>query len=113
MKRAEGYLLKLDGQMYSHRCGLAAVLSALLPGLGQIYAEQLGKGIAMIAAWVIGGFFYGRWIVESVSTRPSLYSWTDSWGRSDPGFWHFAIGLVFVGVWIYAIVDAACAPERM
>ena len=31
--------------------GLAAVLSAVVPGLGQIYNGQLGKGILIILSW--------------------------------------------------------------
>jgi len=99
--------------MLAHRCGLAAALSALLPGLGQIYAGDIIKGMAMVIGWAISGFFYGRWIMTSLSARSELYSWTNSWGRSDLGFGHFLVGLVFVGFWIYAIVDAASAPERV
>ena len=109
-RRAESHLSTLNGQMLAHRCGLAAALSALLPGLGQIYAGDIIKGMAMVASWVVGGFFYGRWIVTSISARSELYLWTD---RSDLGLSHFLVGLVFVGFWIYAIVDAASAPERL
>ncbi|MGI5846225.1 MAG: hypothetical protein ACOX7D_03550 [Alphaproteobacteria bacterium] len=110
IKRAESHRSKLNGQMLSHRCGLAGALSALLPGLGQIYTGDIIKGMAMVASWVVGGFFYGRWIVTSISARSELYLWTD---RSDLGLSHFLVGLVFVGFWIYAIVDAASAPERL
>jgi len=113
IKRAESHLSKLNGQMLSHRCGLAAALSALLPGLGQIYAGDIIKGMAMVASWVVGGFFYGRWIIASIGARSELYPWANSWDRSDLGLGHLLVGLVMIGFWVYAIVDAASAPERV
>ena len=113
IKRTESRLSDISNQALSHRCGLAGAFSVLLPGLGQIYAGDIVKGMAMVIGWAISGFFYGRWIMTSLSARSELYSWTNSWGRSDLGFGHFLVGLVFVGFWIYAVVDAAGAPERL
>ena len=92
--------------MLSHRCGLAAAFSALLPGLGQIYAGDIIKGMAMVIGWVVGGFFYGRWCVNSMIRAAK-------WGELGLEFSHFLVGLAFVGFWIYAVVDAAGAPERL
>jgi len=113
IKRTETRLSDISSQMLSHRCGLAAALSALLPGLGQIYAGDIIKGMAMVASWVVGGFFYGRWIIASIGARSELYPWANSWDGSDLGLGHLLVGLVMIGFWVYAIVDAANAPERV
>jgi len=113
IKRTETRLSDISSQMLSHRCGLAAAFSALLPGLGQIYAGDIIKGMAMVASWVVGGFFYGRWIIASIGARSELYPWANSWDRSDLGLGHLLVGLVMIGFWVYAIVDAASAPERV
>lgn len=106
VKRTETRLADISSQMLSHRCGLAGVLSALLPGLGQIYAGDIIKGMAMVIGWAISGFFYGRWCVNSMIHGAR-------WGELGLEFSHFLVGLVFVAFWIYAIVDAASAPERL
>lgn len=106
IKRTESRLSDISNQALSHRCGLAAALSALLPGLGQIYAGDIIKGMAMVIGWVVGGFFYGRWCVNSMIRSAE-------WGELGLEFSHLLVGLVFVGFWIYAIVDAASAPERV
>ncbi len=112
-RRAESHLSTLNGQMLAHRCGLAAALSALLPGLGQIYAGDIIKGMAMVIGCVVGGFFYGWWVIRSISTRSELYPWASSWDRSGLESGHLLAGLMLIGFWIYAIVDAASAPERV
>ena len=106
IKRTETRLSDISSQMLSHRCGLAAAFSALLPGLGQIYAGDIIKGMVMVIGWVVGGFFYGRWCVNSMIRAAK-------WGELGLEFSHLLVGLVFVGFWIYAIVDAASAPERV
>jgi len=106
IKRTETRLSDISSQMLSHRCGLAAAFSALLPGLGQIYAGDIIKGMAMVIGWVVGGFFYGRWCVNSMIRAAK-------WGELGLEFSHFLVGLAFVGFWIYAVVDAAGAPERL
>ena len=63
---------------------VAAVLSALFPGLGQLYNRQLEKGIALIAAGV----------VAALSTI-------------------IVVGIVlYPVVWLYAIYDAYRVAER-
>lgn len=106
IKRTESRLSDISNQALSHRCGLAGALSALLPGLGQIYAGDIVKGMAMVIGWVVGGFFYGRWCVNSMIRGAK-------WGELGLEFSHFLVGLVFVGFWIYAVVDAVGAPERV
>ena len=42
--------------------GLAAVLSFVIPGLGQIYNGELGKGFGFVAGVVISGFLTAIYI---------------------------------------------------
>lgn len=63
---------------------VAAVLSALFPGLGQLYNRELEKGLAVIVAFFVAG----------ISVL-------------------FLVGFVLApAVWIYAAYDAAKAAER-
>ncbi|MGO9453821.1 MAG: zinc-ribbon domain-containing protein [Candidatus Binataceae bacterium] len=65
--------------------GLAAVLSFLWCGLGQIYNGQIGKGIVMMVAYAISVFMI-----------------------------HFLIGLLTTPVlWIWGLVDAYRTAERI
>ena len=38
--------------------GIAAVLSFIIPGLGQMYCEQLGRGILFFVGAIIGYAFF-------------------------------------------------------
>jgi hypothetical protein len=71
---------------------LAAALSFLAPGLGQLYNRETGKGIATLCIAV------GTWIILFVSLAPPV----------RPGAWLSAAMLVVVYffLWIPAVVDA-------
>jgi TM2 domain-containing membrane protein YozV/rubredoxin len=63
---------------------LAALLSALLPGLGQIYNRELERGLALVVASIVSGFLV-----------------------------LFAVGLLLYPiVWVFAIYDAYTRAER-
>ncbi len=63
---------------------VAAVLSAVFPGVGQLYNRELGKGIALMAAGTVAAL--------SVAV---------------------VVGLVFYPiVWVYAVYDAYKTAER-
>lgn len=64
--------------------GIAAVMSFVIPGAGQIFNGQIGKGIMMCCLFAVGIFF-------------SL----------------FFIGIpILVGVWAWAIYDAYAVAEN-
>jgi TM2 domain-containing membrane protein YozV len=65
--------------------GLAAVLSFLWCGLGQIYNGQIGKGVALIVAYVVSWFLL--FVLIGFLTTPAL--------------------------WIYGMVDAYRTAERL
>ncbi|MDP3696468.1 MAG: hypothetical protein Q8R55_00365 [Candidatus Taylorbacteria bacterium] len=54
--------------------GIAAVLSFIIPGLGQIYCERIGRGIAFLVAAIIGYmiFVVPGLIVALVATFDAL-----------------------------------------
>jgi TM2 domain-containing membrane protein YozV len=65
--------------------GLAAVLSFLIVGLGQIYNGQIGKGLLLLVAAIISGVL-----------------------------WLIYIGIIFsIIIWIYAIYDAYNTAKRI
>ena len=54
--------------------GLAAVLSFLIPGLGQIYNGEVGKGIVIFIIQVINGFLMTVFI--GFVTWPIVWIWS-------------------------------------
>lgn len=65
--------------------GLAALLSALVVGLGQVYNGEVGKGILLFVAAIISGIL---WLVY--------------------------IGIIFsILVWVYAIYDAYTTAQKI
>lgn len=52
-----------DGVLSPKSAGLAAILSFLIVGLGQIYNGQVGKGILMFVGCVLLWFVFLGWIV--------------------------------------------------
>ncbi|MGH7948244.1 MAG: zinc ribbon domain-containing protein [Candidatus Binataceae bacterium] len=53
--------------------GLAAVLSFLWCGLGQIYNGEIGKGVAMLAAYMVSVILI--FVVIGLITTPILWIW--------------------------------------
>lgn len=65
--------------------GLAAVLSLIIPGLGQIYNGEIGKGLAMVIVSII------MWVLV----------------------WLLIPFLVIIVLWVYGIYDAYKKAERI
>lgn len=53
--------------------GIAAVLSFIVPGLGQIYNGELGKGFGFVAGIIISGFLCAIFI--GFILLPVLWIW--------------------------------------
>lgn len=98
MARLESYLVEIRNNVQDHRAGLAGVLSALLPGLGQLYAGSIGRGVAVIVMWIIVNLFYIPWCWDSMSPK--------SYSSGGLGFWHVTVGIIMLGFWIWNIADA-------
>ena len=71
---------------------LAAALSCLAPGLGQLYNRETSKGIATLCITI------GTWIILAWSLMPP----------ARPGAWLSVVllGVIYVFIWIPAIIDA-------
>src|ERR1700741_3130468 len=85
---------------------LALVLSAIFPGLGQIYNNQIPKGIALIGLNVVINFLLIKPIERLMTPGGSMPD-------KSPLFIvtaYMAAGLV---LWIYAIIDAKRTAERI
>ncbi len=94
-----------------------AALFSVIPGLGQIYNEQLMKGIVMLAGWIALLSVISRLMkssmVEVLARRTAGYGPApDLWG-SLSGF-NVVLVVLLIGLHVYAIVDAAiCASKTM
>ena len=61
---------------------ICAILSFFIPGLGQVIAGDLKKGIILFVAWVVVGFLaavvFKQWIVYIIYLAISLYAAYDA-----------------------------------
>ena len=95
-------VLTLSRQLDEHRSGLAAVLSAVLPGLGQVYSGAV-PGIILVLGWLIGVPLYVRWCIRTIS-MPTLYSWEPTPGLTPS---QIVTGIALVVFWILNVVHAS------
>lgn len=62
---------------------LAAILSFLIPGLGQAYAGDLKKGIIFfvvcIILWIIAALIFRHWVVWLIEIIYALYAAYDAY----------------------------------
>ncbi|MGI9554009.1 MAG: hypothetical protein ACR2NC_03705 [Thermodesulfobacteriota bacterium] len=84
---------------------LAIILSALLPGLGQIYNSQFGKGLFFIAF---------NMIINFLIREPLLAVIDDPKSVDQPTMVVF-IGYSLAGMvlWVYSIIDAKKNADRI
>jgi TM2 domain-containing membrane protein YozV len=75
---------------------LAAVLSLVVPGLGQIYSGKSERGVAILVAGIIVGTLALIWQTLFVTANPSY-----------PFFLPYQIALTFYGAifWVWQVVD--------
>ena len=75
---------------------LAAMLSLIVPGLGQIYSGKSERGVAILVAGIIVGTLALIWQTLFVTASPS-----------DPFFLPYQIALTFYGAvfWVWQVVD--------
>lgn len=80
--------------------GLAFLLSFLVPGLGQFYNGQYGKGAGMLAGSVVGGVLVSQ-------------TWVDCWEDDvDCGEWT-AGAVLLVGSWVWSMIDAPVSARAI
>ena len=75
---------------------VAAVLSLLVPGLGQIYGGRSERGIAILVAGIVIGFLALIWQTLYVTS-----------GSPDQFLWPYRVSLgVYAAVfWVWQVVD--------
>lgn len=86
---------------------IAAVFSFIFPGLGQMSAGKIGKGILFFIGWVLAQYFYISWCIRALS-KTELYSWQEPPGL---GTGHIIVGIVLIIGWVLNIVDAYYSVE--
>lgn len=90
---------------------LAAVLSLLVPGLGQIYSGESDRGARILVSAIVVGNLYVIWLsVHAVATATAGQQ--AFWATTLPRLLHdvFSIwGLVF---WLWVVVDAYRQAKR-
>lgn len=94
-------ILRLSRQLDEHRSGLAAVLSAVLPGLGQVYSGAM-PGIVLVFGWLIGVPLYVRWCISTIN-RPVLYGWQPTSGLAPS---QVLVGIALIVIWVLNIIHA-------
>lgn len=108
VRSLEREIQSLRRQFLSHTSGLAGALSAVLPGLGQIYAGSLGSGIPIMLAWLVGVPTYVTWVSRSL-VQPA-YRWLP---RPEFTTTHALVGLVIVVLWIANIFHAISVSQAL
>ncbi len=85
---------------------LALVLSALFPGLGQIYNNQIFKGISLIALNVAINFLLVKSIEKLTGSRDSI---------PDNSTLFIIVAYCAAGLvlWVYSIIDAKRTAEKI
>jgi hypothetical protein len=92
--------------------GVATLLSVVIPGAGQLYAEETGRGLAFLvgtAAFVTIGYEIGKKPIAPILVGPITIP-------GDPG--HVDAGPVIAGcalgaaLWIWSALDAGPAARR-
>ncbi|MDR0799567.1 MAG: hypothetical protein LBN18_07415 [Dysgonamonadaceae bacterium] len=84
---------------------LSCVLSWILPGGGQYYNGEYGKGVLMT------GLFVGSLIGMATSLSDSYYYYNDYHARSEDGAALFA--LVLTGTYLWSIIDAPISSNKI
>jgi TM2 domain-containing membrane protein YozV len=90
--------------------GLAAVLSFIFNGLGQLYNGQIVKGLIIIflsslsmLIFIIGSIFIGSWVLGKIMFQKQLFL----------GIALFCLGLMLIClIGIYSILDAYQIASR-
>jgi TM2 domain-containing membrane protein YozV len=85
---------------------LALILSAIFPGLGQIYNNEIAKGIALMGLNTVVNFL----LIKPLDVLISSFGKTLDGSTLLIVTSYTVIGLV---LWIYAIIDAKKTAERL
>jgi hypothetical protein len=91
--------------------GTSTLLSVLVPGGGQLYSGETGKGAALLGVG-LGGLTLG--VAMTAGSVGSSCSETSFSCKDDTNYLPMALGYVaYLGSWIYGIIDAGDSARRM
>lgn len=81
--------------------GTAFLFSLLVPGMGQMSNDQVGKGFQMMTTCLISGYAALRFIDGSTNIK------------RDETQIGIAFGVLSLGIWLYSIIDAPITASNM
>jgi len=101
----------LPGEQSARKPVLAAFLSLVFPGLGQLYNRQALKALVVLGATLIMVLFLALVALAPIAARRAAFSLSDVAGAFVSGQ---ALYFCFIiaGLWIYSIADAALQAAR-
>ena len=87
---------------------LALILSAILPGLGQIYNSHIGKGLFFIGFNMVINFLIREPLATVIENKDNLDN------VDGPTMFVFVgYSLASMALWVYAMVDAKRSAEMI
>lgn len=87
---------------------VAAILTVLIPGLGQIYGGKGGRGAAILAAAIAIGNLNLLFLLAFAMADPDPGS---LWAYWIPRIGHDVIAIWSIAFWIWAVVDACLQAQ--
>lgn len=88
---------------------IAALLSLLVPGLGQIYARESKRGALILIAVIIVGNLNAIWLNVFALTGSVTSSF---WTHTLPWILHDIFAFYSVVFWIWQVADAFCQARK-
>lgn len=89
--------------MASQRSLIGAVLSLIVPGLGQIYGGRSERGAAILASAIIIGNLNLLFLLAFAIADPDPQS---GWAYWIPRIGHDVMAVWSIAFWIWAVADA-------
>jgi hypothetical protein len=90
---------------------LAAVLSLLVPGLGQIYAEAGDRGTRILVSAIVVGNLYVIWLsVHAIADATAGQQ--AFWVTTLPRLLHDVLSIWGLVFWLWVVVDAYRQAKR-
>jgi TM2 domain-containing membrane protein YozV len=91
MQQAYGQGLAYQ-QVQPHSAGLAVVASFFIPGLGSMLNEQVGKGIGILAAYIVSVILV--FFLVGIIAAPAVWIWGMVAANNDAHKWNRAHGIM-------------------
>lgn len=79
-------------QVQPHSAALAVVASFFVPGLGSMLNEKVGKGVGILAAYVVSVVLI--FILIGIITAPAVWIWGMVAANNDANRWNRAHGVM-------------------